>query len=209
LRVHSSRMPHGALNFSFSGLVFYLMKVIRTDLPEVLILEPNVFEDERGWFVESFNERVFQGTLKALGMPAPRLVQDNRSHSKKGVLRGLHYQRAPHPQDKLVSVTKGAIFDVAVDIRQGSATFGKWVGVELTADNRRILWVPDGFAHGFLALEDGTQVHYKVSDYYAKDCECSVHWADPTIAVEWPRDGMDLIISEKDKEAPFLLDTLS
>ena len=185
------------------------MKVIRTALPDVLILEPKIFEDERGWFVESFNERVFQDTLSALGMPAPRLVQDNRSCSKKGVLRGLHYQRAPHPQDKLVSVTAGAIFDVAVDIRPESATFGKWVGVELTADNQRMLWVPAGFAHGFLALEEDTQVLYKVSDFYAKDCECSVHWADPEIAVEWPFEGMELIISAKDKEASLLRDAIN
>lgn len=184
------------------------MKVVRTELPEVLILEPKVFEDERGWFVESFNERLFQRALKELELPAPRLVQDNRSCSKKGVLRGLHYQRAPHAQDKLVSVTKGAIFDVAVDIRKESATFGKWVAVELSASNGRMLWVPAGFAHGFLALEDDTQVLYKVSDYYAKDFEASVNWADPQIAVEWPCEGMELIVSEKDKEAPFLVDAL-
>ena len=180
------------------------MKVTRTDLSDVLILEPNFYEDERGWFVESFNERVFQATLSELGIKAPRLAQDNRSCSRKGVLRGLHYQRSPHPQDKLVSVTQGAIFDVAVDIRKESATFGKWVGVELSAKNGRMLWVPAGFAHGFLALEEGTQVLYKVSDYYARDCEGSVNWADPKIAIAWPRLDRDLIVSAKDKEAPYL-----
>ena len=182
------------------------MKVIRTDLPEVLILEPKVFEDARGWFFESYNERVFQQALEALGLSAPRLIQDNRSCSKKGVLRGLHYQRAPHPQDKLVSVTNGAIFDVAVDIRKESPTFGEWVGVELSASNGRMLWVPAGFAHGFLSLEENTQVHYKVSDYYAKDCEVSVNWADPQIAVDWPDLAIELTVSEKDKDAPFLAD---
>ncbi|MBV4493372.1 dTDP-4-dehydrorhamnose 3,5-epimerase [Pseudomonas oryzicola] len=180
------------------------MKVTRTGLPEVLIIEPKVFEDERGWFVESYNERAFQEALKALGLPAPRLVQDNRSCSKKGVLRGLHYQRAPHPQDKLVSVTSGAIFDVAVDIRKESPTFGKWVGVELSANNGRMLWVPAGFAHGFLSLQDNTQVHYKVSDFYAKDCEASLNWADQQIAIEWPALDVELILSEKDKAAPLL-----
>lgn len=184
------------------------MNVIRTALPEVLILEPKVFKDERGWFVESYNERVFHRTLNDLGFDAPRpLVQDNRSLSSKGVLRGLHYQRSPHSQDKLVSVTQGAIFDVAVDIRRGSATFGKWVGVELSATNGRMLWVPAGFAHGFLSLEDDTQVHYKVSDYYAKECEGSINWADPQLAIEWPA-GLELIVSPKDKEAPFLVDAV-
>lgn len=184
------------------------MNVIRTALPDVLIIEPQVFEDDRGWFVESYNERAFHRALNDLGFEAPKsLMQDNRSLSRRGVLRGLHYQRAPHAQDKLVSVTQGAIFDVAVDIRKDSATYGKWVGVELSASNRRMLWVPAGFAHGFLSLQDDTQVHYKVNDYYARDCEGSINWADPQLAIDWPK-GMELIISPKDKDAPLLADAI-
>lgn len=164
------------------------MKMIRTAIPDVVIVEPRVFGDERGWFMESFNERSFHAGLAELGLPAPRpFVQDNHSCSRKGVLRGLHYQLPPSPQGKLVRVTQGAAFDVAVDIRRDSSTFGKWVGVELSAANRRQLWIPEGFAHGFLALEDDTHFLYKTTDYYDSTCERSLRWGDPLIGIEWPQ----------------------
>ncbi len=163
------------------------MKLVPTTLPGVLIVEPAVFADDRGWFMESFNEARFEAALHALGEPVPRrFVQDNHSCSKAGVLRGLHYQLPPHAQGKLVRVVQGAAWDVAVDIRRGSASFGCWVGVELSAENRRQLWIPEGFAHGFLALQDDTQFLYKTTDVYARDCERSIHWDDPAIGIAWP-----------------------
>lgn len=178
------------------------MKLTQTNIPEVVIIEPSVFEDERGWFMETFNEPRFHSELGKLGLPRPRaFVQDNHSYSSKGVLRGLHYQRDPHAQGKLVRVVKGAAFDVAVDVRPGSPTAGQWVGVELTEHNMKMLWIPEGFAHGFVALEDDTHFLYKTTDVYNKASEVSVHWDDPDLAVEWPlRD--QLIISEKDQQAP-------
>ena len=163
------------------------MKLLPTDLPGVVIVEPAVFGDERGWFYESFNEPRFHAALAGLGLPAPRaFVQDNHSCSRAGVLRGLHYQLPPHAQGKLVRVVKGAAFDVAVDIRAGSPTFGLWTGVHLDADNKRQLWVPEGFAHGFVALEDDTHFLYKTTDVYAKDCERSIRWDDAAIGIQWP-----------------------
>lgn len=183
------------------------MKFIQSTLPGVVIIEPAVFGDDRGWFMESFNQPKFEAGLKELGLPLPRpFVQDNHSCSQAGVLRGLHYQRAPHAQGKLVRVTKGRAFDVAVDIRAGSSTFGQWVGVELTADNRRQLWIPEGFAHGFLALEDDTHFLYKTTDVYAKDCEGSIAWNDPSIGIEWPLEGLPLMLAPKDMTAPRLND---
>lgn len=167
------------------------MKMIRTAIPDVVIVEPRVFGDERGWFMESFNEQRFHAGLAELGLPAPRpFVQDNHSCSRKGVLRGLHYQLPPSPQGKLVRVTQGAAFDVAVDIRRDSPTFGKWVGVELSATNRRQLWIPEGFAHGFLALEDDTHFLYKTTDYYDSACERSLRWDDAEIGIVWPASGL-------------------
>jgi dTDP-4-dehydrorhamnose 3,5-epimerase len=163
------------------------MKLVPTDMPGVVIVEPAVFADERGWFSESFNEPRFHAALGALGLPAPRaFVQDNHSCSRAGVLRGLHYQLPPHAQGKLVRVVKGAAFDVAVDIRAGSPHFGRWTGVRLDAENKRQLWVPEGFAHGFIALEDDTHFLYKTTDVYAKDCERSIRFDDPAIGVQWP-----------------------
>ena len=163
------------------------MKLIQTEIPDVVIIEPQVFEDDRGWFMESFNEKRFHEELTKLGLPVPRpFVQDNHSCSKKGVLRGLHFQKPPHAQGKLVRVTQGAAFDVAVDIRKDSPTFGKWVSCELSAENKRMFWIPEGFAHGFLSLEDGTQFIYKTTDYYAKQSEGSILWSDSNIAVDWP-----------------------
>jgi dTDP-4-dehydrorhamnose 3,5-epimerase len=181
------------------------MKFIATRIPDVLIIEPAVFADDRGWFMESFNQVRFNAALAELGLPAPRpFVQDNHSCSKAGVLRGLHYQLPPHAQGKLVRVTKGAAFDVAVDIRTASPTFGQWVGVELSAANLRQLWIPEGFAHGFVALEDDTHFLYKTTDVYAKDCERSIVWNDPDLGIEWPLGDKMPNLAPKDAQAPRL-----
>ena len=184
----------------------WCVKFTSAALDGVVIIEPKVFVDERGWFMESFNERCFQEGLSGLGLPVPKaFVQDNQSSSKKGVLRGLHYQLGPHTQGKLVCVTQGAAFDVAVDIRVGSPTFGKWYGVELSAMNKKMLWIPEGFAHGFLALEDETCFNYKTTNYYNKDSERSLLWNDPALGIEWP--AMEgYLISERDQRAPLLRD---
>lgn len=185
------------------------MQLVPTALPGVAIVEPKVFSDDRGWFMESFNESAFEQGLRALGLPLPRrFVQDNHSCSKAGVLRGLHYQLPPHPQGKLVRVVQGSAFDVAVDIRRDSPTFGRWVGVELSAANRRQLWIPEGFAHGFLALEDDTHFLYKTTDVYARDCERSIRWDDKEIGIEWPRlPGVgELLVAPKDAAADRLRD---
>ncbi|MFW5455028.1 dTDP-4-dehydrorhamnose 3,5-epimerase [Thioalkalivibrio sulfidiphilus] len=157
------------------------MKVTPTAIPEVLILEPKVFGDERGFFMESFNARKF---AEATGLNV-QFVQDNHSRSTKGVLRGLHYQ-VQQPQGKLVRVVSGAVFDVAVDIRKSSPTFGQWVGVELSAENHRQLWVPAGFAHGFLVLSESADFLYKTTDYYAPEYEHCIRWNDPVINIQWP-----------------------
>lgn len=173
------------------------MKLTPTFIPDVVLVEPCVHEDERGWFMESFNEQRFSSELHKLGLPVPRpFVQDNHSYSKKGVLRGLHCQREPHAQGKLVRVVNGAVFDVAVDIRLGSPTFGRWVGEILSATNKYMFWIPEGFAHGYLSLEEGTSVLYKATDYYYKDLECVIAWDDNSINVKWPEQP-DLI-SQKD-----------
>ena len=157
------------------------MHVIPTALVGVLVLEPRVFGDDRGFFMESYNRRSF---AQATGLDID-FVQDNHSRSRKGVLRGLPYQLR-QPQGKLVRVTHGAVFDVAVDIRRGSATFGRWVGVELSADNHRRLWVPPGLAHGFVVLSDSADFLYKTTDYYAPEHERSIAWDDPAIGIDWP-----------------------
>jgi dTDP-4-dehydrorhamnose 3,5-epimerase len=181
------------------------MKFTPTELPGVVIVEPAVFGDERGWFYESFNEPKFQAGLRELGLPVPRaFVQDNHSKSAAGVLRGLHYQLPPHPQGKLVRVVRGRVWDVAVDIRAGSATFGRWVGVELSQANHRQLWIPEGFAHGFLSLEDDTEFLYKTTDVYAKDCERAVRWDDPQLGIRWPLGGLQPALAPKDAAAPLL-----
>ncbi len=174
------------------------MKVISTALPGVLILEPQVFGDARGFFTESYNRRRFAA---ATGLDID-FVQDNHSRSARGVLRGLHYQLR-QPQGKLVRVVQGAVFDVALDIRRDSPTFGRWAGVELTADNRRQLWVPAGLAHGFVVLSDSADFLYKTSDYYASEHERSIRWDDPAIGIQWPlaAHGIDTpILSAKDRE---------
>ncbi|MBC6627141.1 dTDP-4-dehydrorhamnose 3,5-epimerase [Pseudomonas sp.] len=178
------------------------MNVIETKIKDLLIFEPRVFADDRGWFMESFNQQVFEKALADRGLEIPNFVQDNHSFSKKGVLRGLHYQLNPHAQGKLVRVVQGRAWDVAVDIRKDSETFGQWVGVELSDENHKQFWIPAGFAHGFIALEDNTQFLYKTTDYYSKECERSIVWNDPTIAIEWPTlDLPNLLLTEKDKMA--------
>jgi dTDP-4-dehydrorhamnose 3,5-epimerase len=184
------------------------MKLIPTTLDGVVLIEPAVFSDDRGWFSESFNEARFNAALLEIGhAAAPRFVQDNHSCSKAGVLRGLHYQLPPHAQGKLVRVVQGAAFDVAVDIRRGSATFGQWVGYELSAENKRQMWIPEGFAHAFLALQDDTHFLYKTTDYYARDCERAIRWDDPAIGIAWPllQAGLSApLVAAKDAAAPLL-----
>ncbi|MES2868411.1 MAG: dTDP-4-dehydrorhamnose 3,5-epimerase [Pseudomonadota bacterium] len=182
------------------------MKFSSTALSGLVIIEPKVFEDERGWFMESFNQRRFEEGLHNLGLPLPGpFVQDNQSCSKKGVLRGLHFQAAPHAQGKLVRVVGGAAFDVVVDIRKDSATFLKWVGIELSSANKKMLWIPEGFAHGFLALEEGTQFLYKTTAYYDKAAEEVLLWNDASIGVVWPAIET-VIVSEKDRCAESVSD---
>ena len=180
------------------------MRLVPTDLPGVVCIEPDVFADERGWFMESFNESRFTQALADLGEPAPRrFVQDNHSCSAANVLRGLHYQLPPHAQGKLVRVVRGRAFDVAVDIRPGSPTFGRWAGIELDARGHRQLWIPEGFAHGFLALEDDTHFLYKTTDVYARDCERAIRWDDPAIGIRWPlAPGTAPRLAAKDADAP-------
>ncbi len=168
------------------------MKVTPGALPEVLMLEPRVFGDERGFFLESYNQRVFR---EATGVDAD-FVQDNHSRSARNVLRGLHYQ-LKQAQGKLVRVVAGEVFDVVVDLRRSSPRFGRWMGLHLSAENKRMLWIPAGFAHGFLALKEATEVLYKATDYYAPEHERCVVWNDPDIAIEWPLAGVPLV-SEKD-----------
>ena len=177
------------------------MKIVDTDIPDVKIVEPRVFGDERGFFYESFNFRVFK---ELTGLEVD-FVQDNHSLSNRGVLRGLHYQ-IRQPQGKLVRVVRGKVFDVAVDIRRSSADFGKWVGEYLSAENFRQMWIPPGFAHGFLVIEDGTEFLYKTTDYYAPEYERAIRWNDPEIAIEWPVGGIELVLSDKDANGTSLVD---
>ena len=170
------------------------MQLVQTAIPDVLILEPKVFGDDRGFFFESFNQQTFQ---KLRGVKAD-FVQDNHSRSAANVLRGLHYQ-IEQAQGKLVRVTSGEVFDVAVDIRRQSATFGKWVGVLLSAENKRQMWIPPGFAHGFVVLKDNTEFLYKTTDYYAPQYERCIRWDDPAIGIEWPI-TQSPILSAKDQQ---------
>jgi len=180
------------------------VRLIETDISEVVVFEPTVFEDDRGWFYESYSEPKFHALLKSKGVTIPAaFVQENCSLSKQGVMRGLHYQLDPFAQGKLVSVVQGAVFDVAVDIRKGSPTFGKWVGMELSAANRKMMWIPEGFAHGFIALEENTVFQYRTTNVYSKAHERSIAWNDPELAIEWPL-AEGLLISDKDAEAPTL-----
>ncbi|HEX2460199.1 MAG TPA: dTDP-4-dehydrorhamnose 3,5-epimerase [Vicinamibacterales bacterium] len=169
------------------------MKVTRTEIPEVLVLEPRVHQDERGFFLESYNRRIFEG---ATGLSVD-FVQDNTSFSVRYVLRGLHYQ-IRDPQGKLVQVMAGEIFDVAVDLRRSSPTFGKWVGVTLTGAGHRMIWIPQGFAHGYIVLSEHAIVFYKTTDYYAPEHERTIVWNDESLAIRWPLEGQP-ILSDKDR----------
>jgi dTDP-4-dehydrorhamnose 3,5-epimerase len=177
------------------------MNVIATAIPDIVILEPKVFGDDRGFFYESFNERRF---IEATGNAAPRFVQDNHSKSVKGVLRGLHYQ-IRQPQAKLVRVIAGEVFDVAVDMRKSSPTFGQWVGVTLSADNKRQLWIPEGFAHGFAVTSESAEFLYKTTDYWAPEYERCIIWNDPAVGITWPL-GVPPSLSEKDRNGSRLAD---
>lgn len=168
------------------------MNVIECNIPGPLILEPRVFGDDRGFFMESWNAEAFAKAGLDL-----TFVQDNHSRSQKGVLRGMHFQN-PGPQGKLVRVVRGAVFDAVVDLRRSSPTFGKWTGVTLSAENKRMFWVPEGFAHGFLTLEDDTDFLYKCTAPYAPEHEASLAWDDPTVGIEWPLDGIEPKLSAKD-----------
>ena len=175
------------------------MNVIPTEIPDVLLIEPKVFGDERGFFFESFNEKNF---AEKTGVNL-KFVQDNHSRSAKGVLRGLHYQ-IEQAQGKLLRTVVGEIFDVAVDIRKNSPTFGKWVGYLLTAENKRQLWIPAGFAHGFLVVSEVAEVLYKTTDYYAPQYERSIIWNDPDIGIQWPIEGITPVLSKKDEAGQIL-----
>ncbi|MGY0197636.1 dTDP-4-dehydrorhamnose 3,5-epimerase [Leptothrix sp. BB-4] len=178
------------------------MNILRTELDGPLILEPKVFGDARGFFMESWNQRSFDA---AVGHPVA-FVQDNHSRSARGVLRGLHYQLPPHAQGKLVRCTQGRVFDVAVDMRASSPTFGRWAGVELTGENHRQFWIPPGFAHGFLVLSDSADFLYKTTAFYDQPSEAAVRWDDPALAIAWPLDGIEPLLSGKDRDAPLLAD---
>lgn len=176
------------------------MKALPTAIPEVMVIEPKVFGDARGFFYESFNQAAFNAATGT----AFEFVQDNHSRSSKGVLRGLHYQLPPHAQGKLVRVVRGAVWDVAVDIRQNSATFGQWVGQELTEDNHKQFWIPPGFAHGFVVLSDSADFLYKTTNYYAPQSDRGLLWNDPDIGIAWPDLGMEFLLSDKDQKQPLL-----
>ena len=177
------------------------MEVIKTAIEGVVIIEPRIFKDERGYFFESFSQREFNEKV----MPI-EFVQDNESMSSYGVMRGLHFQRPPFTQSKLVRCVKGAVLDVAVDIRKGSPTFGQWVSVELSAENHRQFFIPQGFAHGFLTLTDDVEFIYKVDNVYNKESEGSIRYNDPTVNVQWwdLLNGIEHVFSQKDEEGPFL-----
>ncbi len=171
------------------------MEIVQTEIPDVLIIKPQVFADERGYFFESYNNQKFSQA----GIDA-KFVQDNESKSMKGVLRGLHFQKPPFAQGKLVRVIRGSVLDVAVDLRHGSPWFGKWAAIELTERNKWMCWIPPGFAHGFLTLEDNTVFFYKCTNIYSKESECSVRWDDPDLNISWSNENP--ILSAKDKVAP-------
>jgi len=175
------------------------LKVIPTEIPDVLILEPKVFGDERGFFMESFNQREWE---EATGLKKT-FVQDNHSRSAKGVLRGLHYQ-IKHPQGKLVRVVAGEVFDVAVDLRKSSPTFGQWVGERLSAENKRQMWIPEGFAHGFLVLSESTDFLYKTTDYYYPEHERCIRWDEPRLAIVWPGSETPVLSAKDVQETDFL-----
>jgi dTDP-4-dehydrorhamnose 3,5-epimerase len=181
------------------------MNVERTAIDGVLILQPKVFGDQRGFFMESFNQQRFD---EAVGHTTT-FVQDNHSRSTRGVLRGLHYQLAPHAQGKLVRVTSGSVFDVAVDVRRSSPTFGRWVGVELSGENHRQLWLPPGMAHGFVVTSDSADFLYKTTDYYTPSAEGCIRWDDPDLAIAWPDVGGAPNVSAKDAQGALFRDAVT
>ncbi|AHV91115.1 dTDP-4-dehydrorhamnose 3,5-epimerase [Bordetella holmesii] len=179
------------------------MNIRPTALAGVLLIEPHMLADDRGWFAERFRQDRFEAALNATGQALPgAFVQENHSRSGRGVLRGLHYQLAPQAQGKLVSVVAGEVFDVAVDVRPGSASFGQWIGVTLSAADGRSLWIPAGFAHGFLSLAEGSEVLYKVTAYYSASHERALRWDDPAIGIRWP--AAPALMSARDAQAPGL-----
>ena len=174
------------------------MKIIQTDINDLIVINPKVFSDYRGWFIESYNKKVYHDN----GIDI-EFNQDNHSLSKeKGVLRGLHFQNDPHAQTKLVRCTRGKIWDVAVDLRKSSSTYLRWFGIELTPDNHKILLIPQGFAHGFITLEENSEVQYKVDNYYDPNADRSIKYNDPDIGIQWPL--KEIILSDKDQNAPLL-----
>ena len=172
------------------------MRVTTLSIPDIFLIEPKVFRDKRGFFFECFNHADFE---RETGL-SPVFVQENHSKSNKGVLRGMHYQLPPKAQDKLVRVVKGEIFDVALDIRKGSSTFGKWFGVILTEKNKKQIWIPKGFAHGFVVLSEIAEVIYKTTDYYAPQYERCIRWDDPKLSIDWGLKRVNLLLSNKDKK---------
>ena len=180
-----------------------MIRFKKLSIPEVLLIEPEVFKDERGGFFESYNQRDFD---EVIGREI-KFVQDNHSYSTKGVLRGLHYQSAPYEQAKLVRVIQGEVWDVAVDIRKDSKTYGAWVGEVLSADNKKQLWIPEGFAHGFYVLSEAAELVYKVNQFYSKAHELIIHWRNNPFHIEWPiLDNDQIFLSKKDNEAmPFIM----
>jgi len=176
------------------------MKVTALSIPDVLLIEPKVYKDDRGFFFESFNQADFKKETNL----SPTFVQENHSKSIKGTLRGLHYQLPPKAQDKLIRVVNGEIFDVAVDIRKGSSTFGKWIGEILTDKNKKQIWVPKGFAHGFFVLSEIAEVIYKTTDYYAPQYECCIRWDDPKLSIDWNLKDSNLLLSNKDKKGELI-----
>ena len=170
------------------------MKITLLQIPDVFLIEPDVFEDERGFFFESYNQKQFEKATKL----SPNFVQDNHSKSTKGVIRGLHYQLAPKGQDKLIRVVQGEVFDAVVDIRKTSPTFGQWASVILSAENKKQLWIPAGFAHGFQVVSEEAEVLYKTTCYWSKQHEITIDWADPHLKIKWPQNSIP-IISEKDR----------
>ena len=177
------------------------MKFTRLAIPDIILIEPDVFGDDRGFFFESFNQEKFAEATDL----SPTFIQDNHSKSTMGVLRGLHYQLPPKAQGKLVRVVQGEVFDVAVDIRRSSPTFGKWVGEYLSAENKKQIWIPEGFAHAFMTITETAEFLYKTTNYYSPEHERSIRWDDPDIGINWARDGMP-ILSTKDAQAPELND---
>ena len=176
------------------------MKVTTLSIPDIFLIEPTVFRDDRGFFFESFNQADFKKETNL----APIFVQENHSRSNKVVLRGLHYQLPPKAQDKLVRVVNGEIFDVVVDIRKGSSTFGKWIGEILTDKNKKQIWIPKGFAHGFVVLSEIAEVTYKTTDYYAPQYERCIRWDDPKLSIDWNLKGLNPLVSNKDKKGVLL-----